>query len=340
MRPTRFALRGGRFLAAILSICLLSSAAMAQPMPGDGVTVRLIQPALPEELFQTLVVAKSLEELGYTVTLTEPMSYSQVHQALADDKADVLAFHWDPQQDRLFQEAGGSEVMVREGVFVPNAYQGYVIDHKSAIVNGIKGLADFKDPEIAEVFDIDGDGKADLIGCNPDWSCAEIIDHQLQAYGLTDKITHHKGPYPELIAKTVERFESDQPVFYYTWTPFWVSDRIRPGVYASWLPVPFSSMPAGQEPRDTTPLIGPNLGFPVNTQQIVVRRAFAEANPAAATLLAAMQILPEDISAQNSLMQKGEDSEAEIKIHVKDWMDRHLSSVFQWLDAARAVVAE
>ena len=40
--------------------------------------------------------------------------------------------------------------------------KGYMIDKRTAEAHGIANLADFKNPEIASLFDTTGDGKADF----------------------------------------------------------------------------------------------------------------------------------------------------------------------------------
>ena len=56
------------------------------------------------------------------------------------------------------------------------------------------------------VRDIDGDGKADLAGCTPGWGCEAVIEHQLDAFGLRDTVTHNQGSYSAIIADTITRF--------------------------------------------------------------------------------------------------------------------------------------
>jgi glycine betaine/proline transport system substrate-binding protein len=75
-----------------------------------------------------------------------------------------------------------------------------------------------------------------------------------------------------------------KPVIYYTWTPYWVSDVLKPGKDVVWLQVPFSSLPGEQKNIDTKLPNGANYGFPVNTMHIVANKAWAEKNPAAAKL--------------------------------------------------------
>ncbi|WP_432288488.1 glycine betaine ABC transporter substrate-binding protein [Aminobacter sp. BA135] len=40
---------------------------------------------------------------------------------------------------------------------------------------------------------MDGNGKADLYGCEPGWGCERVIEHQLDAYGLRDTVEEKQG---------------------------------------------------------------------------------------------------------------------------------------------------
>ena len=43
-----------------------------------------------------------------------------------------------------------------------------------------------------------------------------------------------------MMADTISRYKEGKPVFYYTWTPYWVSNELKPGKDVVWLQVPFS----------------------------------------------------------------------------------------------------
>lgn len=55
--------------------------------------------------------------------------------------------------------------VLSRGVFVTGAAQGYLID-KTAEQYKITNIAQLKDPKIAKIFDTNGDGKADMMGCS------------------------------------------------------------------------------------------------------------------------------------------------------------------------------
>ncbi|HRM93958.1 MAG TPA: glycine betaine/L-proline ABC transporter substrate-binding protein ProX [Alicycliphilus sp.] len=326
-----------RQLAAATSLALLTLGAQAQALPGKGVTVLPLKSSIAEETFQTLLVMKGLEQLGYDVQPIKEVEYPTAHIAIAQGDATFLADHWNPLHADYYKNAGGDAKLFRKGVYSGNAAQGYLIDKKTADAHRITNIAQLKDPKIAALFDTNGDGKADLTGCNPGWGCEAVIEHQLDAYGLRPTVTHNQGSYSALIADTITRFKAGKPVLYYTWTPYWVSNELKPGKDVVWLEVPFSSLPGEQKGSNTQLPNGKNYGFVVNSQQIVANKAWAEKNPAAARLFEVMRLPVADINAQNHLMSQGQNQAADIERHVNAWIKAHQKTFDGWLQQARAV---
>ena len=326
-----------RQLAAATSLALLTLGAQAQALPGKGVTVLPLKSSIAEETFQTLLVMKGLEQLGYDVQPIKEVEYPTAHIAIAQGDATFLADHWNPLHADYYKNAGGDAKLFRKGVYSGNAAQGYLIDKKTADAHRISNIAQLKDPKIAALFDTNGDGKADLTGCNPGWGCEAVIEHQLDAYGLRPTVTHNQGSYSALIADTITRFKAGKPVLYYTWTPYWVSNELKPGKDVVWLEVPFSSLPGEQKGSNTQLPNGKNYGFVVNSQQIVANKAWAEKTPAAARLFEVMRLPVADINAQNHLMSQGQNQAADIERHVNAWIKAHQKTFDGWLQQARAV---
>jgi ABC-type proline/glycine betaine transport system permease subunit/ABC-type proline/glycine betaine transport system substrate-binding protein len=234
----------------------------ANDLPGKGVTVLPLKSSLAEEAFQTLLVMRALEKLGYTVEPMKDLEPATEHLAIANGDATFMANHWSLLHADFYKNSGGDAKLWRTGVYSDGAVQGYLIDRKTAEQYNITNIAQLKDPAIAKLFDADGDGKADLTGCNPGWGCELAIENHLTAYQLRDTVTHKQGSYAALMADTIARFKQDKPVLYYTWTPYWVSAVLRPGTDVVWLQVPFSS---SQEGAANTQLPnGKNYGFQAN----------------------------------------------------------------------------
>ncbi|MBS0500029.1 MAG: glycine betaine/L-proline ABC transporter substrate-binding protein ProX, partial [Proteobacteria bacterium] len=173
-------------------------------------------------------------------------------------------------------------------------------------------------------------------GCNPGWGCERVIEHQLDAYGLRGTVTHVQGNYSALIADTIARHQQGKPIFYYTWTPYWVSNVLVPGRDVSWLQVPFSSLPGEQKGLDTQLPNGQNYGFVVNTQRILANRAFVDAHPDAKKLFSEMKLPVADINAQNKAMHDGANKPADIARHVDGWIKAHQKTFDRWIADARA----
>ncbi|MFT3720680.1 glycine betaine/L-proline ABC transporter substrate-binding protein ProX [Pseudorhodoferax sp.] len=321
-------------IAAGLLAAGAAATATAQDLPGKGVTVQPLQSSIAEETFQTLLVSRALARLGYTVQPIREVEYPTAHVAIANGDATFMADHWDPLHADFYKNAGGDAKLSRTGAYSPGAAQGYLIDKKTADAHKITNIAQLADPAIAKLFDTDGDGKADMTGCNPGWGCEAVIEHQLDAYKLRAHVHHVQGSYAALMADTIARFKQGRPILYYTWTPYWVSGVLRPGREVTWLQVPFSSLPGEQAKLDTKLPNGQNYGFVMNTQRIVANKDFVARNPAAAKLFEVMQLPVADINAQNLRMRDGENKPADVERHTDAWIKAHQKTFDGWIDQA------
>ena len=314
----------------------LVGAAHAKDLPGKGVTVQPLQSSIAEETFQTLLVSRALEKLGYTVQPIKEIEYATAHVAIGNGDATFMADHWDPLHADFYKNAGGDAKLSRTGTYSKNAAQGYLIDKKTADKYKITHISQLSDPQLAKLFDTNGDGKADLTGCTPGWGCEAVIEHQLKAFKLSDTVTHQQGSYPALIADTIARYKQGQPILYYTWTPYWVSGVLQPGKDVVWLQVPHSSLPGEQAKLDTTLPDGKNYGFVLNNQRIVANKQFVEKNPAAAKLFELMQLPVGDINAQNLAMKNGQNKPADMARHTDGWIKGHQKTFDGWINQALA----
>ncbi|MDM0031053.1 glycine betaine/L-proline ABC transporter substrate-binding protein ProX [Variovorax sp. J22P271] len=323
-------------LALVLGLGL-APRADAGALPGQGVSVQPLKSSLAEEAFQTLLVSRALERLGYDVQPMKDLEPATEHLAIANGDATFMASHWNLLHADFYKNSGGDAKLWRRGVYADGAVQGYLIDKKTADQYDITNIAQLKDPAIAKLFDTDGDGKADLTGCNPGWGCEGAIENHLAAYQLRDRVTHKQGSYAALMADTIARYKQGRPVLYYTWTPYWVSAVLRPGTDVVWLQVPFSSSPGGN--ADTALANGRNYGFQANQEQIVANRAFVEKNPAAGKLFELMQLPIADINAQNLRMSQGAGSQRDIERHVDGWIRVHRQLFDGWIAQALAAAS-
>lgn len=81
-------------VAAALALAGLS--AHAADLPGKGISVLPLKSSIAEETFQTLLVMKALEQLGYEVQPIKEVEYPTAHVAIGNGDATFLADHWNP----------------------------------------------------------------------------------------------------------------------------------------------------------------------------------------------------------------------------------------------------
>ena len=315
------------------SIALAALMATASPLAAQE--VKPAWSGITEELFQTYVVMEGLRALGYDVAEVSQAQIQLAHVAIGQGDLTFYAAHWDPLHDAFWQEAGGEERLQRLGLLAQNSLQGYLIDKKTADETGIEFIEELADPEKAARFDIDGNGKADLYGCEPGWGCERTIEHHLDAYGLRKTVEHKQGGYFAIIPDAIERIKAGEPTLYYTWTPLWVSAVLRPGEEVSWLNVQETNLPEGDQATTTVEGLG-NLGFSVNDQMVIANTDFLEANPSAKKFFELVQVPIEDINAENLLVNDGENSEEAIMGHAKDWIAEHQEQWDGWIAEAKA----
>ena len=326
---------------AIFTLMAPLSAAAAQGVADDVPEIRMARATWDTGWFQAEVYAVLLERLGYRVDGPHTMGNAEFYEAVAAGEVDMWANGWFPLHRSLVVDSDPVEIVGNQ--VAGGALQGYFVDAATAQAHGISNLGDLADPSVAALFDHDGDGRADLVGCDVGWSCALTIDHHLEAYGLSGVVEQVQGDYSPLISETIARYRAGQPVLYYTWTPNWTIGEMVPGRDAVWLEVPFPSLPADQASAlDRTAMAGiagcandPCLtGWPPNDIRVVANSDFLDANESVRLLLEQVVIPRRDISAQNvRMVTLGGDPE-DIRRHAEEWVDANLGTVSGWIEVA------
>jgi glycine betaine/proline transport system substrate-binding protein len=106
------ALATGAFMVAATPVS-------AADLPGKGITVQPLKSSIAEETFQTLLVMKGLERLGYDVEPIKEIEYAAAHVAIANGDGTFIAAHWDPLHIDFYRKAGGDEKLFRKASIRP-----------------------------------------------------------------------------------------------------------------------------------------------------------------------------------------------------------------------------
>lgn len=293
--------------------------------------------------FGERILKIGLERLGYTVaepkTLNNPARYPAVAQGDVDYETDAVI-----PNASAFIEKVKADVELVGPLMNPGSIQGYLIDRKTAEAHGITSLEDLKKDDVRKLFDGDGDGKADLIGCNPGWNCEKFINHHIGAYGLADHVKHVQGEYNVLVGDTVGRLKRGDSVLLYAWYPNTATIQMTPGEDLVWITVPYTDLPDGGK-ADTTQEglkscaagagASCNLGWAATQYYVAANRKWLTANPQARKLFELVKVGLEDRVTQNLAMKNGEDSEADLTRHAEQWIASNKAAFDGWVEEAR-----
>ncbi|MGB3533241.1 MAG: glycine betaine/L-proline ABC transporter substrate-binding protein ProX [Microcoleaceae cyanobacterium] len=311
----------------------------AGSLPGQGITVNSAV-SIQEEKFQAEIVNIGLKKLGYQTEQIKELDYSAMYVAIANQDLDFTAAYYPIGHAEFLKNAGGTEKLEPLGTIVDTIKQSYQIDRQTAQEYNITNLEQFKDPEIAKLFDSDGDGKANLIGCNTGWRCEEVIRHHIDVYGLQETVEQDTGSYFALIADAMARYRQGEPILFYTWTPMWLSSVLKEGEDVTTLVVPYTDLPGdlAQYTEKNTSIDGKNLGLLVDRAEVLANQEFVMANPAAKRFFELVQIPVEDISTQNDLIQQGEDQAEDIRRHAEEWVEQNQGLFNSWIEQAQNAI--
>ncbi len=322
-----------------------ASAAFANDRPGKGVKIQPARANWDTGYFQEAIVRKGLIELGYKVSLPKELANPLFYQSVALGDVDYWANGWFPMHNAQMPK-GFDKKAIKVGMLAEKAgLQGYLISKKFAEEMNITSLEDFKRDDVKAAFDANGDGKVDITACTVGWECEKTTDHHMEVYGLKDHVNLIKASYSAAIAEVIARYNSGEPVVFYSWTPNWTIYKLKPGQDVLWLNVPeinpTEAQIGSEEFMEVENLDGGvtndvKLGFVVSDIQVVANKKFLEKNPAAAKFLELFKISLKDISAQNTKMNDGEKSQKDIDRHADEWIAANQDLWNDWLAQARS----
>jgi glycine betaine/proline transport system substrate-binding protein len=336
-------------LILVLAACSGSGEEVPQT-PGDGIKINMARANWSTGYFQAAIVEALLGELGYDVAdpARAEMPPGDFYPALADGDVDLWVNSWMPSHEVFIPQSLIATVGIRESISITGsiigggAFQGFVVDTATAEANGIQYLDDIAgDPAIAALFDTNGDGKADLTGCNEGWGCNSLIEKLIVDNGWEDSISQVVGDFDTLWAAEVEGYGNGESVLSYIWAPSAFIAQLVPGEDVLWLSVREDkgdssdiALPPSQCPGQPC-----KLGLPLNEVMAAGNKGFFEANPSAERLVSVVGIPLSDVAVQNLKMLLGEDSEADVRRHAAEWIADNRVVVDSWLDFARRVAA-
>lgn len=228
----------------ILALALAGSwagGASADTLPGTGKAVRIaIGDTLGATRMQDHIIQTAFQKMGYKPVETQ-INPTLFFQASALGDLDMISGVNFPQREPQFRAVEKQLATIGNGTIVEGGVNGYLIDKKTADALNITQLDQLKDSQIASK--LSAEGRVNLINCDPGWSCGDVVEYQIDKFGLKGTIKSVRGKYEALMAEAIARVMRGEPTLYYAWSPSWVMDKLVPGKDVVWLPTPFDAVP-------------------------------------------------------------------------------------------------
>jgi len=325
-------------------LAFVAAPSQAQDLPGKGKTIRYAQSdSLGANYVTAQIMIKALKELGYDVKLST-VNTTLFFQAAAQGDLDLATDVNFPQREPGFRAVEKDAEIVGGGLIVGGGINGYLIDKKTADAHNITSLIQMKDPKIAALFG--KDGKADLINCDPGWSCGDVVDFQLDKFGLKDNVKSIRGKYEALMVEAVARVKRGEPAFFYAWSPSWVNNALVPGKDVVWLPTPEDALPASVPNKGSALVKGVKgcaggadpcrMAMASWNWGAVANKKFVAANPAVKTLIENVKFPLEEWSYWEFNINKNGGSNALVTKMADEWIAGRKGQFDGWIAAARA----
>ena len=301
-------------MAALAAFVLMLSACATEEVAGP---VKIARANWDSGYMQAAIYTALIQELGHEVTdpAASTLSPYSFYPALATGQYDLWANGWFPLHDIYLEgeNVTGQEVdLPIEPVgwqVADGATDGLMVDKATADSLGITSMDGVN--ANAGVFDNDGDGKADLFGCNVGWGCETAINGQIADESWGAGVEQISGVYNDLAQGVVAKVAAGEPALFYAWTPNWTNTVLVAGENAVWL--------------DSN----------VNDIRAVANTDFLDDNPDIRRLLELVAIPLSDIAAQNAKMAAGDYTEADIEADAEAWIAANRDKVDSWLATAR-----
>ncbi len=171
-------------------------------------------------------VLRQVMETHLDVTV-ETISAAQeaLYEALdkGDGSVDVVADMWVdhlPQQMAAYVVPGSRETILlnetpylgTEGIFVP--------DYVAAM--GVTKLADLAKPEVAALFDTDGNGLGEMWAGAVGWESTNHTAVRGKTYGFDQTMEYTTVDQAVVLGQIADAIAAKKPIAFYYWTPEWV----------------------------------------------------------------------------------------------------------------------
>lgn len=160
--------------------------------------------------------------LGSEADIIEGLSDQSIISAgmdKGDGSADVWTDMWMPNQQGPWDKYIVEAKSVAHNKPYLGTQQMYV---PSYLADKIKNFDDLNDPELAAMFDTDGNGKGEYWAGDASWKSTKIWQVKMKDYGLTELWEPNIISDATFKAQLKSAYGNQKPIMFYYWTPEWI----------------------------------------------------------------------------------------------------------------------
>ena len=209
-------------LAGLMAALMIASAVPAYAKDKVVIGEQSWTGAVAIQNIMKTVIEKYLDGEVSFLLVAEQAMYPALDKG--DGSIDVVPDLWSQHTTAMLNEyvLPGSKESIRlnktpyqgsEGIFVP----GYVQDQYN-----IRKLADLAKPEVAKIFDTDGDGKGEYWAGAVGWEATNHSMVRAKSYGFDKHFTASSVEQPVFLAQLAAAYQRKEPIVFYYWKPEWI----------------------------------------------------------------------------------------------------------------------
>jgi glycine betaine/proline transport system substrate-binding protein len=277
--------------------------------------------------------------IGYVIEaiINGPMdSEAEIKQGLSDgsviaagmDKgdgsADVYTDLWMPNRQAIWDKYVDGAKSVGHNIPYLGTQKLYV---PSFMADKVKSVEDLKKPEIAAMFDKDGNGKGEYWAGDAGWKSTRMWQVKFKSYGLSDLWEAEILPDATFKGQLKVSINREKPILFYYWTPEWV--------HAAYdiTPIEEPARTEGCEKMNLDKedwLEASEFSCASNDAQIYVAysKSLETRNPPAAKFLSQMALDPAVVNQW--ILKVGRDK-MDPRDVAEDWVKNNMDTVNKWI---------
>lgn len=168
------------------------------------------------------VMTEYLDADVSTISATQNALYEGMDRG--DGSVDVVADMWTsslPVQMQNYVEEGSREtILLNEEPYI--GYEGIYVPAYVAEEMGVTRLEQLADPEVAKMFDNDGDGLGEMWAGQPGWESTNQTIVRAKSYGFDDTMSLSQVDQAVAMAVLADAYEDKRAFAFYFWTPEWI----------------------------------------------------------------------------------------------------------------------